>query len=148
MEKRKNLKVIHTKFVLVIVLILSLIMTSVSYAESILPYYVGVNRHMEIFEISNTGEATMQATMKPITSTVFDNVNIKMEVIRTKDLSCVYVNDWNVSYNIVADAFNKSTMYNVPAEGGYYMKVTYKCYKNNVLIETITTETPPDTYYM
>ena len=148
MEKRKNLKVIHTKFVLVIVLILSLIMTSVSYAESILPYYVGVNRHMEIFEISNTGEATMQATMKPITSTVFDNVNIKMEVIRTKDLSCVYVNDWNVSYNIVADAFNKSTMYNVPAEGGYYMKVTYKCYKNNVLIETITTETNPDTYYM
>ena len=123
-------------------------MTSVSYAESILPYYVGVNRHMEIFEISNTGEATMQATMKPITSTVFDNVNIKMEVIRTKDLSCVYVNDWNVSYNIVADAFNKSTMYNVPAEGGYYMKVTYKCYKNNVLIETITTETNPDTYYM
>ena len=149
MDKIKSLCENRMKLVFVILLLLSLLMTStVSYAGEIVPYFVGVSKHVETFEISDYGQATMLAIVKPKNATVFDGVNIRMEVMKTKDDTSVYVNSWNVSYNAVEDNFAKTATYNVPAEGGYYMKVTYKCYKNNVLIETITTESDPDTYYM
>ena len=149
MDKIKKLCENRIKFVLVIFLLLSLLMTSAfSYAGEVMSYFIGIANHNEEFEISDIGVAEMTAIVVPKTSTVLDKVNITMEVIKTKNSSVVYSGSWDVSYNFNENRFMKRETYNVPSEGGYYMKVTYKCYKNNALIETITTQTLPVTYYM
>ena len=106
--------------------------------------YVGTHAHIDTLTISSSGYATMLAELIPKTSSSIDEVVV---TIKLKSPSGSYVYNktldatWSQTYfEYQVDAYKQLT-----TRGKYTMSVTYKCYKDGSLLETISGSTT-DTY--
>lgn len=129
------------KKIVVVLSILMLISVSV-YAECnegivVNPDYIGANSYMNNFSIDNTGRATMDGKLYPKSSNVMDKVSISFRLINSS--SETVFNTTVTVLNKTNGAYCAVRTFNVENRGIYKLKVTYKCYKNGVLLETIST---------
>lgn len=116
------------------------------FASEIVPFYVGTARHAESLNISDSGSADFGADLVPKQETSFDRVTITLELVYEDNGSTVYKVVANTKYNSSTASFRKSvTDYRLDDKGDYRLFVTYKCYKNGSLIETINMNVT-DTY--
>lgn len=135
------------KILLILTLVLSILASfTAAFADTAVPYYIGTDSHRESFKISSAGTAQMSATLIPHTSDSFDKVNIEMKIKKSGVTTPIYSGSWDTTYDKTSRSFKKSTTHRINNKGTYYMEVTYTCYNNDTLIETITTNTSNTTY--
>lgn len=126
------------RIVIALVLIVAVIAGSVAvFADEVSPFYIGTNSHVETLIISSNGVATMRGEVVPKNSTVYDKVNIEFELIKVGQTNSVYTGGTTVRYDSNHNLFYWEKNMNLSSRGTYQLEVTYKCYKNNSLVETI-----------
>lgn len=112
--------------------------------QQIEPRFVGTFLHMERLSISSSGYATTTARLEPKSEDSIDEVKVTMTLkkidgtlIRKKTYDAV----WSQTYFEFQAADHKQ----LTDKGAYYLDVTYKCYKDGKLLETLT-GSAADTY--
>lgn len=136
------------KKIISLVLAVALVLGSYAmvFASEIVPFYIGTARHTELLSISKSGSADFGAELIPKQETSFDRVTITLELVYEDNGSTVYKVVANTTYDTVKSSFEKYVDdYQLDDKGDYRLFVTYKCYKNGSLIETITMNVT-DTY--
>lgn len=125
----------------VIVLLTVLICTNMSYGDALAaqPYYVGTKSHNELFNISDSGKATMNVALSPLSSASMNEVKVTL-TIKNSSGTKVYNRTYNMPWNSVYGKYKLTKEYQLPNSGTYSFQATYKCYKNNTLLETINTK--------
>ena len=99
--------------------------------------FVGTLSHSEGLSISSSGKASMLATLIPKSETSIDEVEVTIKLKHTDGttvLNKTYDAEWSDTYF----QFRVYDSKNLTKTGLYTMSVTYKCYKNGSLIETLT----------
>lgn len=129
-----------------------IVATSCGYAEtiygdagSIAPYYVTTRSTSEVFIINSTGNASMTATLKPLNNNMIDQVKMTL-CIKKIGGNVVYNKTFNGIWSNLFSEYNLTKTYQLPSRGTYTFNVIYKCYRNNTLVETITTDYVMDSY--
>lgn len=137
---------------IIFVLLMVFLLTSNCYAATssggeteINPCYVGTKSHTEIFNISSSGVATMNVALAPFNTTTIDEVKATL-VIKNSSGTNVYNKTYNLPWNSLYASFKVIKEYQLPEKGTYSFRVTYKCYKNGSLIETIKSSSIFKTY--
>lgn len=100
------------------------------------PLYVGTRSHNERFTISSRGQATMEAELAPLSTSTIDNVKVTF-VIKNEDKVTIYNKSYDATWSNIEKAFNLTKYHDLELKGIYSLQVTYKCYKNDTLLETI-----------
>ncbi|MBE6030329.1 MAG: hypothetical protein E7225_01845 [Clostridiales bacterium] len=119
---------------LILIMLLSTSMICAAEHEEVEPLYIGTTSAIINLNISN-GDATMTANLIPVSDSVFDRVNITIELY--KGNTSVYKGSFNTYYDDIAGKFKKTVTEELDSKGSYYAKATFKCYKSGTLIETI-----------
>ena len=99
--------------------------------------YVGTHSHVETLSINSSGNASMLAALMPKSESSIDEVEVTIKLKHTDGttvLNKTYDAEWSDTYF----QFRVSDSKNLTKTGLYTMSVTYKCYKNGSLIETLT----------
>ncbi len=100
------------------------------------PYYVGTKSHTEIFNISSSGVATMNVALVPLSATTIDEVEATL-VIKNSSGTNAYNKTYNLPWNNLYESFKIIKEHQLSKKGTYSFRVTYRCYKNGLLVETI-----------
>lgn len=143
------MKYIKTIIIITICLIMA---TSVCFAETrnidkstITPYYIVTQNTVESFSINTSGVASMTARLSPRVESDVDQVKITL-TIKSSDGTNVYNKTFGAAWSDLYDAYRVNKTYQLQNKGNYTFNVTYKCYKNTTLIETIRTNYYIDAY--
>lgn len=97
---------------------------------------MGTRKHVESLELKDGGVAHIRVYSKPNTKETFDEVKMDIKVTDEKNNS-VYSESLICQYEPLEHSFLVEKDIKLESKGTYKMKVTYKCYKNKKLIETI-----------
>ena len=132
--------------IMTLALMLMLIVSTgtVSYAASIDDggeldlQYIGVTDHTETFLEGLNMKVNYSATIVPKNENALDKVVVTFKVIHYINGNTVHQETVTTYYDEYKDQFKAQGSGTVPTIGTYYLDVTYKCYKNGTLIETIT----------
>ncbi len=100
------------------------------------PMYVGTSSHSALFTISSTGLSKMSVSLSPFTTTTFDKVTVNLSIKNSSGTS-VYNKTFSMPWSSIYARFKLEKEYQLSKKGTYEFQATYKCYKNNTLIETI-----------
>ncbi len=106
--------------------------------------YVGTHAHIETLTISSSGYATMLAELIPKTSSSIDEVVVTIK-LKSPSGTYVYNKSHDASWSQTYFEYQVSKGKQLSSKGLYTMSVTYKCYKDGSLIETIS-GSAADTY--
>lgn len=118
---------------------------SVTYGmeKSVTPRYAYVNVVNTTFGIES-GTALCSITVYQNTAKPFDYSKL---TVYLKKSSGTTVKTWTATkYPNSMNYFNWNKEYDLTARGSYYIKAVNKLYKNDKLVETITTTSVTDTY--
>lgn len=128
--------------VLMILLSTTVCFAAISLDEvtDITPKYVGTQLHSENFSINSDGLATMNVSLKPLSTTTIDEVKVTL-VIKNSLGTNVYNKTYDMEWSSLYGSFKTIKEYRLSANGVYEFQATYKCYKNNSLLETIKSST-------
>lgn len=137
-----------TQMFLVILLILSF--TASCFAatgsdDGISPNYIGTDYATTTFKINTSGIATMRGGLSPKNSTVIDKVTMQF-VIKNSSGTSVYNKTYTATWDSLYAQYIAEKTYQLSSKGTYTLQVTYRCYKNGALIETIRSATISKTY--
>lgn len=137
---------------ILIVVICVIMTTSVCYAETkvvgneiVSPYYLVTKKTVEVFSINSSGVASMTASLSPMSKDEVDKVKITL-IIKKSNGTSVYSKTYDASWSNLHADYRLTKTYQLPSKGIYSFNAVYKCYKNNNLIETITTDYILDAY--
>lgn len=100
--------------------------------------YIGVFNHLEDLMEGLGWKLNMYAEVVPRNESVLDKVVMDMKVINYATGNSIHEEKFATYYDVVTDSFYAESSCTVSMPGTYYLDVTYKCYKNGSLIETIT----------
>ncbi len=100
------------------------------------PMYVATQSQSATFTISSKGLATMDVSLAPLSSTTIDKVNVTLSIKNSSGKS-VFNKSYDMTWSSISMRFKLSKEYQLSQNGTYEFQATYKCYKNNSLIETI-----------
>lgn len=100
------------------------------------PMYVATQSHAEIFKISSKGLAKMDVALTPFSKTTLDKVNVTF-VIKNSAGTSVYNKTYDVPWSSLYAKFTIMKEYQLSKSDIYEFQATYRCYKNNSLVETI-----------
>lgn len=106
--------------------------------------YVGTYMHMETLQISSSGKATMKARLEPKTEDSIDEVVVTIKLKNPNGI-VLHNETYDATWSSVAFQYQVTDSESVATRGKYTMSVTYKCYKDGSLLETISGSTT-DTY--
>ena len=110
--------------------------TSAGGGTEIAPCYVATRSHTESFNISSSGVATMNVALAPFNTSTIDEVKATL-VIKNSSGTNVYNKTHNLPWNSLYASFKTIKEHQLTKKGVYSFQVTYKCYKNGSLVETI-----------
>lgn len=113
--------------------------------DSVSPCYIGTDFANTSFKISSGGTATMRGALAPKNSTVIDKVTVQF-VVKNSSGTSIYNKTYTATWNDVYAQYIVQKTYPMPSKGTYIMQATYRCYKNNSLIETIQSDKITKTY--
>lgn len=129
---------------LLLIFVLVIASSSVGFGE-VITEPVGVSpRYVSAGEVScdmapGLGmKLNMFAGLEPKNDSSVDEVRITLKVINFATGGVVYNKTFDAEYNYLTDYYEVRETYTAPTTGNYYMRVTYKPYKDGVLLETIT----------
>jgi len=111
----------------------------------ITPYYTYVNGVNTIFGISTSGLATCYVSVDENPSKPFDYSKLTVYIKKSSNDATVK-NFSATKYPSSGGHFSWTGEHQLTARGSYYMKAVNKLYKNNNLVETITTYSVTDLY--
>ncbi|MCI9639189.1 MAG: hypothetical protein HFE72_03515 [Emergencia sp.] len=100
------------------------------------PMYVATQSHSETFTISSNGLAKMDVALAPFSSTILDRVNVTLSIKNSSGTS-IYNKSYDMTWSSIYARFKLTKECQLSKSGTYEFQATYKCYKNNSLIETI-----------
>ena len=106
--------------------------------------FVGTHAHVDTLTISSSGYATMLAELIPKTSTSIDKVVVTIK-LKSPNGTNVYNKSHNATWSQTYFEYQVDAYKQLTTKGEYTMYVTYKCYKDGSLIETIS-GSASDTY--
>lgn len=129
---------------LVLILVMFLLSATICFAASstevensiVQPMYVATQSHTETFTISTNGLAKMNVELAPFSKTTLDRVNVTLS-IKSSSGTSIYNKSYDMTWNSVYARFKLTKEYQLHKNGTYEFQATYKCYKNNSLVETI-----------
>ena len=139
-------KVFCLCFIVITVLMCPLVCFAYTQADSnISLQYVGTRKHVESFALKDGGRAHIRVYLKPNTKETFDEVKMDIKVTDEKNNS-VHGESLICQYEPLEHSFLVEKDIKLESKGTYKMKVTYKCYQNKKLIETINSPIKNLTY--
>lgn len=100
--------------------------------------YIGTSRHFESLTSKTGNSLAFYGQLTPKSAGSYDNVKVTLKVVNFVTNTTVHNESQSVFYDSLGGYFMAKSSCIVPMGGTYYLDVTYKCYKNGVLIETIT----------
>ncbi len=109
------------------------------------PYYVVTFNTSETFSINSSGVASMTAALVPKNTSKVDSVKVTF-TIKNSDGTNIYSKTFTAPWNSLFSEYSIAKSYQLPGRDIYRCNTTYKCYKNNTLVETITTDYIVDSY--
>lgn len=104
--------------------------------DTVQPYYVATQYTMETFSINSTGNAFMNVSLKPKSTTLVDEVKVTLKIKNaygTNFLNKTY----NTSWDSLSASYELTKMHQLSKKGAYEFQAVYRCYKNGNLVETI-----------
>lgn len=113
--------------------------------ENIQPYFIVTQNTSETFSINSSGVASMTAALSPKDASKVDTVKVTFKIKNSNGVS-VYNKTYTASWSSLFGEYNLYKTYQLSGRDAYMFNVVYKCYKNNTLIETITTDYIVDSY--
>ena len=139
-KDKKEVFIMKKVLIALVLVVMVLASFTVSFAHEITPFYIATSNNTAYLQIDDD-EAGISVSLTPKTSTSLDKVNIRIKLINNTTKETVLDGSWNTYYNSTLHRFSKEVTQILTTEGTYYAEITYKCYKNNVLIETIESTT-------
>ena len=137
------------KRILMVTLILTML-SSVCYGsvtdDSIQPFNLTVMRFTPSFTIDSDGSATGTLKVKPNGEGVLDEVVALFEVEHIESGEQVFRQSKGLTYSSSKGEFSGSVTFNVVDRGSYSMEITFYCYSEDRLIETLRTGLIERTY--
>ena len=134
----------------VVMMVLVLSSVSIGYGQviddSISPYYVSVSYYRNAFEIDSSGEARYSLAVKALNNEQLDQVIATVKIINKSTGAVSYNQTLNLPYVYLYDQFKISDSHTLTKSGIYEFQVTYKCYGDGVLLETITANPQLDSF--
>lgn len=100
------------------------------------PMYVATQSQTAMFTISSKGLATMNVSLMPFNKSTLDKVNVTLNIKNSSGTS-VYNKSYDMTWSNIYGSFKLTKEYQLSKSGTYEFQATYKCYKNNSLVETI-----------
>ena len=138
----KNILRIATLIVCIVVITsFNFIGVEASVKQNIEPCYIVTQNTSETFNINSSGLASMTAVDK----NQVDEVKVTLNIKKTNGTN-VYSKSYMASWSGLFSEYNLTKTYQLSNRGDYRFNVVYKCYKNNILVETITTDYIIDSY--
>lgn len=113
-------------------------------AEQVSPRFVGTFSHSEALSINSKGYATTVAYLRPKTRDSIDEVKTTI-TLKKIDGTLLRKKTYDAVWSEVAFEFQAVDYKQLTDKGSYYIDVTYKCYKDGKLLETLT-GSAADTY--
>lgn len=111
--------------------------------ESLKPKYVGAADHSESIIKGMGLKVNYSGTIIPKNATVLDKVVMTFKVRNYVTDGIANQETVTAYYDETKNQFKGQGSCSVPTIGTYYLEVTYKCYKNGSLVDTIVEDTDP-----
>ena len=111
--------------------------------ENLQPQHVGAANHSESITKGMGLKVNYSGTIVPKNATVLDKVVMTFKVRNYITDGIANQETVTVYYDETKNQFKGQGSCSVPTIGTYYLEVTYKCYKNGSLIDTIVDDTDP-----
>jgi len=105
--------------------------------EKISPRFIGTFMHLEKLSIDSKGYASTAAILEPKTETSIDEVKVTI-TLKKIDGTLIRKKTYDATWSQTYFQFQVSDGKQLVDKGSYYIDVTYKCYKDGKLLETIT----------
>lgn len=133
---------------MILVILVSCVLThsTLAFADTIEPKYIGTFYHGESFTEGSGNELIPSVYLKPNSKDTFDKVVIKFKITKVSTGDVCYNKSFTTYYNESQKRFSKTITFSAPSKGTYRLATTYKCYKDGTLIETINGVTKTATY--
>ena len=106
-------------------------------SENISPYYIGTSEVVCDITSALGMQLRLYAGLEPKTSASVDDVRITMKVINFVSGGVVQNKTYVAEYNYLTNYYEAKDTCTAITPGSYYLQITYKAYKNGVLLETI-----------
>ena len=141
------------KKIIMILMIITIIFSSISMCfasevkmnEDQTPWYVVTNKYNATFSINNSGMANISCGLTPKATSTIDEVTMRF-VVKNISGSIVFDKTYDAVWSSLRGQYISSDTYQLKKRGTYSCTITMKCYKNDDLLETITSSTLTDTY--
>lgn len=104
--------------------------------EQVSPRFIGTFSHSEALSINSKGYATMVAYLRPKTRDSIDEVKVTI-TLKTIDGYLIKKQTYDASWSEVAFEFQVVDYKQLKDRDSYYIDVTYKCYKDGKILETL-----------
>ena len=113
--------------------------------DSIQPCYVATQYTMETFSISSSGNAFMNVSLSPKSTTLIDEVKVILKIRNAYGTS--FLNKtYNASWDNLSASYELTKMHQLSKKGTYEFQAVYKCYNDGTLVETISSSYIVDIY--
>lgn len=139
------------KLVIAIMMLVLLLSTAgIGYGQviddSISPCFVSVQFYSNSFDIDESGNATYSLVVHPLNREQLDQVKATVKIINKSTGAVSYNQTLNLPYVYLYDQFRISDSHTLTKSGIYEFQVTYKCYGDGVLLETISANPQLDSF--
>ncbi|MBQ6900298.1 MAG: hypothetical protein IJN72_05605 [Firmicutes bacterium] len=137
---------------MVLSLMIIMVLSSASFGygqvinDSIAPCFVSVLYYSNSFDIDENGNATFSLMVYPLNRDLPDQVKATVKIINKSTGAVSYNQTLNLPYVYLYDQFRISDSHTLTQSGIYEFQVTYKCYGDGVLLETITANPQLDSF--
>ncbi len=143
--KRHNRVILVSCICLMAVLLFNCVGVYAGVADEIQPRYVATQSTIENFSINSSGESSMTTILVPMDKSKIDKVKVTLN-IKNSSGNSVYSNTYDATWSNLVSGYRLVKTYKLSSKGTYRFNAVYKCYKNNSLVETITTDYIVDSY--
>lgn len=110
------------------------------------PKFVSVSKYSNYFNIDESGEASYTLYLSPKAKDGLDRVTANVKITNTQTSTVLYNETNTMEFSYLYTRFGISDSIKLSDKGSYKQNVTFRCYKNNRLIETITAEPQIDSF--
>lgn len=139
------------KIIVILVLMIgAIVATGTGYGQvidsTLAPYFVSVSYYSNDFNIDTAGEASFSLIVRALNNDQLDQVTATVKIINKSTGAISYNQTLNLPYSYLHDQFRTSGSYTLTKSGLYEFQVTFKCYGDGVLLETITANPQLDSF--
>jgi len=136
--------------VVLLVMVIAFASISTAYGQvpdmQITPFFVSVSRYVNSLEVDESGNADFTLKVKPFKKEQLTEVKAIVKIVNATTGVISYNRTLNLPYSELYAQYKVSDSCILNRPGIYEFQVTYKCYGNGVLLETITANPQLDSF--